>query len=420
MNMSAIIMESRARGGERFPNEANRIVADGQGLDDPRLRLLETVAEITETLCAGTVESDWRGRLVDRSVEALRSHGLWKMRLCKELGGLELPIVAQIEILAALAAEDASAAWCTMVANNGVAVLGATMPATTIDRVFADGVPACSIVATPGGSATPVEGGYRLNGTWRLASAIHHASWVHVMALVERDPSRPLTVAIPVADVELLDTWNVVGLAGTGSNDFRLTDYFLPVELAGCEENPYGQLRGQRRYDLVDVEHLESYEHLAFAIGIGRRALRELRLVLAQPPAGRHMGDRELVQEQFGRSVLRLQAVEALAYSLYARIDAAALGEAQSWSTGERHLPRVLAAQASELALECVQLAFRRSGLTALHKPNILEKLLRDMSVAAAHAVVDDSAFASYAQHLVESGLSFEFRGAALLPRREA
>jgi hypothetical protein len=78
-----------------------------------------------------------------------------------------------------------------------------------------------------------------------------------------------------------------------------------------------------------------------------------------------------------------------------------------------------LAAQASDLALECVQLAFRRSGLTALHKPNILEKLLRDMSVAAAHAMVDDSAFASYAQHLVESGFSFQFRGSAPGPTWE-
>jgi alkylation response protein AidB-like acyl-CoA dehydrogenase len=419
MNTSAIERKTHAGSGQRSQRWSAEIAISERSLVEPRVRLLEAVTEIATALCAGAAESDEDGRLVDGTVDALRSHGLWKMRLCQELEGFELPIVAQIEVLAALAAEDSSAAWCTMVANNAVATLGATMPAETIERVFADGIPACSIVATPGGAATPVDGGYLLNGTWRLASAIHHASWIHAVALVERDPSRPLPVAIPAADVELLDSWNVVGLAGTGSNDFKLTDYFLPADLAGREDEPFGQVRGRRRYDLVDVEHLESYEHLAFAIGVARRALRELRLVLAQPPFGRHIGDRELVQEQFGRSVLRLQAVEALAYSLYARIDAAALGEVQSWSPGERHLPRVLAAQASDLALECVQLAFRRSGLTALHKPNILEKLLRDMSVAAAHAMVDDSAFASYAQHLVESGFSFQFRGSAPGPTWE-
>lgn len=402
-------------------DRASTATASGSGEGSTAARrshLLAAVAAIATTLRAGAGASDRQGFLVDDTVEALRTHGLWRMRLCAELGGFELPIVTQIEVLAALAAEDASAAWCTMVANNGVATIGATMPQAAVDRVFADGVPACSIVATPGGVATPVDGGYRLTGTWRLASAVRHAEWVHVSAFIDRDPSRLLPLAIPVRDVTLLETWTVVGLAGTGSNDFTLCDHFLPADLAGNEADPHGQVRGTRRYDRVTVEHFESYEHLAFAIGIARRALHELRLVLAQPPAGRHIGDRELVQEEFGRSVVRLQAVEALACSLYARIDAAALGEAQSWSEGERHLPRVLAAQASELALECVQLAFRRSGLAALHRPNILEKLLRDMSVAANHAVVDDAAFASYAQHLVETGLPFEFAGTAPHPVR--
>jgi len=411
MNESAIARRTTSGTDDRAQSLSPNAPVAGHAVSEPRARLLAAVAAIAPTLHAGAGTSDDNGRLADASVTALRMHGFWTMRLCQDLGGLELSIVDQIEILAALAAEDTSAAWCTMVANNGVSILGATMPAAAIARLFADGVPPCSIVAAPGGSAMPVEGGYLLKGTWRLASSIHNARWVHALALVERDPSRPLAVAIPVADVELLNTWNVVGLAGTGSNDFKLTDYFIPADLAGNEGDPHRQLRGRRRYDLVDVEHLESYEHLAFAIGVARRALRELRMVLAQPPAGRHIGDRELVQEQFGRSVLRLQTVEALAHSLYARIDAAALGAEQS--SGERYLPRVLATQASELALECVQLAFRRSGLAALHKPNILEKLLRDMSVAATHTVVDDTAFAAYAQHLVESGLPFEFRRAA-------
>ena len=382
----------------------------GQTDAGERARLLAAVDEIKGILAAGAEQSDAAGRLVSASVEALRSHGFWRMRLCAELGGLELPVVAQIELLAALAAEDTASAWCTMVASNAAAVIGATMPDAAVARVFAEGVPACSIVAAPGGVATPAEGGFLLTGTWRLASAVHHAEWVHGTAFVERDPSRLLPFVVPARDVTLLDSWNVVGLAGTGSNDFALADYFLPAELAGREFEPFAQVRGRRRYDRVEVELIDTFEHLAFAIGVARRALRELRTILRQPPLGRHIGDRELVQEQFGRAVVRLQAVEALAHSLYARIDAAALGQSQSWTDGERHLPRVLAAQASELALECVQLAFRRSGLAAIHHPSILEKLLRDMSVAANHAVVDDSAFAAHGQHLVETGLSFEFR----------
>ncbi len=369
-----------------------------------RNELLEAVSAISGILNHGAAQSDAEGKLTRESLTALTSHDLWRMRLCRQMGGLELPIVTQIEVLSALAAEDTSSAWCTMVANNGLAMLGATMPSAAVERIFADGVPRCSIVAPPGGTATPTEGGFILNGTWRLASSIHHAEWVYATALVDRDPSRLLPMAIPVRDVEVLDTWNVAGLAGTGSNDFKLTDYFLPAELAGREDAPFSHVRGARRDDLVEVEYLESYEHLAFAMGVARRALRELRLVYSKPLPGRYVAEREMVEGELGRAVVELQAVEALAYSIFTRIDEAACGEAQSWSDTERHLPRALASWASNLALRCVQLAFHRAGLMALRRPNIFEKLLRDMSVAATHVVVDDLAFPAYAQHLIETG----------------
>ena len=367
------------------------------------LEVLTGIAAIAAALQAGSAQSDAQGKLADASVDALRSRGLWRMRLCRELGGLELSIVDQITALAALAAEDASGAWCTMVANHAVAVLGATMPPAAIARVFAQGVPACSIVAGPGGVATPADGGFVLSGTWRLASGIHHASWIHATALIGRDPSRVLPVAIPARDVVVVDSWNVVGLAGTGSNDFTLENYFLPSELAGSEDHPYGQVRGVRRYDLVGLDHVESYEHLAFAIGIGRRALHELQMALASR-ANRLVADREMVQGRFGQLVVAMQAVESLATSFYSRVDAAAAGEWQAWSPSDRHVPRALAVHATQVALECVQVAFHRSGAAGLRHPNIFEKLLRDMSVAATHAVVDDSAFATHARHLIEAG----------------
>ena len=325
---------------------------------------------------------------------------------------MDLPIVTQIEVIAALAAEDTSSAWCTMVANNGVSMLGATMPDAAVERVFSGGVPRCSIVAAPGGTATPAEGGYLLNGTWRLASSIRHAAWVYATAFVDRDPSRLLPLAIPAADVELLNTWDVVGLAGTGSHDFKLTDYFLPTALAGNEEAPLAYIRGKRHYDTVPVEYIESYEHLAFAIGVTRRALRELRLVFSKPLPGRYTSDREIVEGELGKAVVQLHAVEALAYALFARIDAAALGGSQTWLQREQHLPRALASWGTSIALECVQLAFHRAGLAALHRPNIFDKLLHDMSVAATHVIVDDVAFPSYAQHLIETGTPLAFGSA--------
>lgn len=381
---------------------AERIRA-GDEIEREIERLLGAIRDIAPVLVAGAETSDVEGRLVQRSVEALRSHDLWRMRLCRELGGLELPIVAQIRVLASLAAIDTSSAWCTMVANSSVAVIGATMPDQAVERVFGHGVPPCTIVAAPGGKAVRTDSGYQLNGTWRLASAIHHAEWIHATANIDGDPSRLLPMVIPKGDVELIDSWDVVGLSATGSNDFTLRDYILDEEFAGREAGPFAQVRGRRRYDLLGLENIESYEHLALALGVARRALHELRHALAHPVAGRRIADREVVQIELGRATVKLQAIQAATFDLYGRIDAAALGSGQALSRTDRSMPRALAAWATEAALDCVQLTFRRSGVAALRRPNILEKLLRDMSVAATHFLVNDTAFSAYAERLIEA-----------------
>ena len=109
---------------------------------------------------------------------------------------------------------------------------------------------------------------------------------------------------------------------------------------------------------------------------------------------------------------MTLRAIEATALSLYARVDAAAAGQPQAWTDADRHLPRALAVWATESALEFAQLAFQRSGAAALHQPSLVEKLLRDMSVAVTHAVVSDTAYAAYAHHLIESAGTGRHQGA--------
>ena len=366
-------------------------------------RLLDAVAMIADVLQDGAAESDRQGALADKTVTALREHGFWRMRLCRELGGLELDVTSQVRVLAALAAVDTSSAWCTMVANSAVAALGATMPQPVVDRVFASGVPLCSIAAAPAGVAVPDGDGYRVSATWRLASSIDHAEWLHAVAFVEGDPSRPLPLAVPVHELDVLDTWNVIGLAGTGSHDVALVDHHLPHELVGRIGDPGRQVRGTRRYDQLALDDLESFEHLAFAIGVARRALDELGTVLSRGRGGSATGDREIVQLEVGEALVDLEAMQSLARSVYERADAAAAGDVSAWREQDRHLPRAVASWATRRALGIVQLAFHRSGSAALYRPNVFEKLLRDMSVAATHITVNDAALTSHALRSMES-----------------
>ena len=96
----------------------------------------------------------------------------------KSLGGAELHPVAFSQVTEALAALDASVGWCVC-QNNGCSMTTAYLGADAAAEIFG---PDTGILAwgPPGApfEALPVEGGYRISGTWRFASGSQNASWL--------------------------------------------------------------------------------------------------------------------------------------------------------------------------------------------------------------------------------------------------
>src|SRR5690349_20487878 len=91
--------------------------------------------------------------------------------------------------------------------------------------------------------ATPVAGGWRVNGTWGFGSGNRHASWVGVHChrtdeageLLKDAEGRPLerTMLVPRGSIEIKEgSWNVLGLRGTGSDTYSVTDLFVPAEFS--------------------------------------------------------------------------------------------------------------------------------------------------------------------------------------------
>lgn len=361
--------------------------------------LLAAVDALASTIQDDALAGEATARLSSRVVAALRDAGLFRMRLPSECGGGESPIEVQMAVIAALAELDASTAWCVMVGNNAVARIATTMPIETVEQVFAHGVPLCSLVASVAGTATEVEGGYLLTGTWRLATGVGHSQWIYARSFIDGDRSRVVRFVIPTGVAHVEDSWQAIGLRATGSADFTLDGTFLPGDLATTE--PERQVRGARRYDIAGLPMPEAYEHLAFAIGVARRALRELADSLARDEVHRRTSDREVVHAEIGRASMRLAAVDALAHAFAARADDAATGGENRLTQWGEAFPRAMAVEATETALQCVTLAFRRGASRSVYSPNIVERLLRDMNTAAAHIVVDDTAFADHGARLL-------------------
>src|SRR5688500_18111159 len=163
-------------------------------------------------------------------VEDLRRSGVFRLCVPRAIGGVEGHVLDLVTAVEALARGDGSTGWCAAIGATSGA-LAAYLPELAAREVYADPGSVSGGVFAPLGRATPVPGGYRVSGRWPFASGVDHCGWLMGGCVVEEEGGvRPLPDGAPdvrllvfsAADVEVIDTWSVAGLRGTGSHDIAV------------------------------------------------------------------------------------------------------------------------------------------------------------------------------------------------------
>jgi alkylation response protein AidB-like acyl-CoA dehydrogenase len=122
------------------------------------------------------------------------------------------------------------------------------LPAYVAKDIFAQDDHACMAASVtpalpaedrPPHRATVVDGGYRVSGRWAFTSGCMHATWLIGNAPIYEDesprmgpngPPETRLIYFPRQACQIIDTWGVTGLRGTGSHDFAVVDVFVPHE----------------------------------------------------------------------------------------------------------------------------------------------------------------------------------------------
>lgn len=363
-----------------------------------RSALLAAVEAQRDVLAASNDADEQLGTLSPASLAALVASGVLGMKLPQVLGGCEADLVTQMEVLERLAMINPAVAWCAMVGATSLAMAGAFLPAAGVARMFADGdIPRGAIVVTPTGVATATTGGYRLNGRWGFASGVRHAQWMVAVARVERsDHGSPDLhfLVLPVAQCEILDNWQVLGLKGTGSCDIVIKDVFVPAEMTFAVTDP--PRRGGALYRL-GLPAFVAYEHAGFALGIARRVLDDLVTLVQHKrrgygPAGNSIAERGSLQGLIGHAEMRLRAARALVVETNEQAWAV-VSAGQVLSAEQQCTLRSAASYATDVSVELVATAFRNAGAGAIYASHAMQRCLRDINVAAQHYMVADTAY---------------------------
>ncbi|MGA9277366.1 acyl-CoA dehydrogenase family protein [Ilumatobacter sp.] len=180
-------------------------------------------------------EAEVARRPLDEVIDAARASGLLSMMAPKRYGGYELDVDTFFEVVLILSEADAAMGWLIGFYIEHAFWL-AEFPENVQDEVYgdADHVLAPAALNIGGGTAVPVDGGWRVNGRWSWGTGIVHSTWVMAgcLAMDSDGGATPMMFLLPRDAVETVDTWHISGMCGTGSLDFIIDDVVVPADRA--------------------------------------------------------------------------------------------------------------------------------------------------------------------------------------------
>ncbi|MEL6286132.1 MAG: acyl-CoA dehydrogenase family protein [Pseudomonadota bacterium] len=183
-------------------------------------------------IAARAEEIETARRLPSDLAQSLAAAGVFRMVTPDYLGGLELTPRQIVETVEVLATADASTGWCAMIGAT-TALNAAYMDRDTAQEIYGDPMIITGGVFAPMGKAIDEGDHYRVTGQWQWGSGSANCTWLCGGSFIVEDgglrrlpsgaPENRMMV-FPAGDAELLDTWQVMGLKGTGSGDIAVAD----------------------------------------------------------------------------------------------------------------------------------------------------------------------------------------------------
>jgi alkylation response protein AidB-like acyl-CoA dehydrogenase len=375
-----------------------RIAADERHMRAQKL--LAAIRDLTPSISARAAEIEAARELPDDLLHNLIAAGCFRMFVPRSHDGLEIDLPAGLEIFEALARADGSTGWTVMIGAEGVMLL-ALLPRRRFDALYAHGPDLMGAGSfTPSGEAKITDGGFEVTGRWPFASGCLHSKWLLANCVVTENgrarlgpaPDVPETrfVMFRTEQAQILDTWFVSGLRGTGSNDISVE------RIQVAHDDTFDRFFGVPSVPgplYIAATPQFSFHVASVGVGIAQHAVDDIialagnqkrRLFAAAASADTPVFQHALAHAEIGlraaRALLKSEAESFWAELSTGRIPTAA-EQARCSATG---------AWVVATASEVVDVCYKAGGGTALYDSSPLQRHLRDIHTLLQHISVAD------------------------------
>ena len=338
---------------------------------------------------AGAADEIERTQAIPKSILAqIHEARLARMLLPLSVGGDQVEPWTYLRAIEEISRHDGSVGWNLFVANSA-ALIAPFIPLETARTIYADPRTIISWGPPNQHQARAVPGGYQVSGEWHFASGSRQANWMGAHCqVVEPDGSlrlnrfgRPTTrtLLFRKEHTEQIRDWNTIGMRGTASEGYRVTNLFVPEAYSGTREDPSLRRDTGPLYAFT-MQGLYAVGVASVAFGIARAMLDAfISLASEKTPRGLHrLADSPVVQAEIARREANLGAARAWLVEILKDIWAEA-DDVAPIDLDARVRVRLGCAHAIHTAVEIADTVYKAAGTSAIFLGTPFERRFRDI-----------------------------------------
>jgi len=321
-------------------------------------------------------------------LDQIRDAGLHRLLLPRSVGGEQVEPWVYMRAIEEVARHDGSVGWNLFVANSA-ALIAPFIPLEAAQTIFGDRTGWIAWGPPNQYKAHAVEGGYRVSGQWHFASGSRQATWMGAHCpVVEPDGSlrlnrfgRPTvrTLLFRKEHATPIHDWQTLGMRGTASEGYAVTDLFVPELFSGTREDP-ALRRDRGPLYAFTMQGLYAVGVAGVACGIARAMLDAFfTLARDKTPRGHvRLADSPVVQADLARREANLGAARAYLTEILKDVWDSA-DDVEPIGTEQRARVRLGCAHAIHTAIEIADYVYKSAGVSAIFLGTPFERRFRDM-----------------------------------------
>ena len=329
-------------------------------------------------------------RRIPRHVsDAIAKEGFFRLLMPRELGGAELEHPYFLKIVHIFGVIDGSTAWCIN-QNNVFATNSTRMTAEAVEKIYVD--PLAVVTNGPPSSSTRAlitEEGYSLTGHWNFSSGSRHGTWIAALSPIgeetgSKDPTQSRegmrVLLLQQEQAEMIDTWQVNGLRGTGSFSFKIDNLSIPNEMT---YDPNGKPKYCNPLYSIPTTLLFSSGFATVALGCARAALdAAIELSSTKRPgfSKNHLYQDITTQRNIGNAEAIWGSAKAYLKECTDQVWSAVNTEG-SLTTEQRIRLRLASTYGIRKAVEVTGMAYTLCGSTSIFEFSPIQRRFQDVNV---------------------------------------